>query len=112
MRGASSGGVGVNVGAGVGVAVDSGISATVLLANWLVRAHAATTMNAAAKVRNKRYRIEIYFSPKALSTSSACSSTFTLSKILAILPCSLMRNVLRFVPMYFLPYMLFSPQTP
>ena len=49
------------------------------------------------------------YSPNAFKTSSACSETLTFSKILTIFPSSSIKKVLRKTPMYFLPYMLFSP---
>src|SRR5687767_2617612 len=48
----------------------------------------------------------------AASTSWSCPSGFTRSNTRAIFPSGPMMNVVRATPMYFLPYMLFSPHTP
>ncbi len=48
----------------------------------------------------------------AASTSAAWPGTFTFDQICATLPSRPMRKVDRSMPMYFLPYMLFSTQTP
>ena len=48
----------------------------------------------------------------ASSTSRAWPGTFTLGQTLATVPSRSRRTVVRSVPMYVLPYMLFSTQTP
>ena len=48
----------------------------------------------------------------AASRLVAVSLGETLYQAWAILPSSSIRNADRTMPMYFLPYMLFSPQTP
>ena len=45
-------------------------------------------------------------------TSSACPAGFTLVNTLVTIPFSLMTNVVRSMPIYFLPYMDFSTHTP
>ena len=49
---------------------------------------------------------------KACRTSSACPAGFTFGKIFAIFPSLSMMKVVRAIPKYFLPYMLFSAHTP
>ncbi len=51
-------------------------------------------------------------SASALSTRSSCFFGCTLGKTLAILPFGSMMKVERSMPMYFLPYIDFSPQAP
>jgi len=46
------------------------------------------------------------------STTSACSSDLMPEMMLVILPCGPMMNVVRSIPRYFLPYILFSLSTP
>jgi len=46
------------------------------------------------------------------STAPACSSDLMPEMMLLILPCGPMMNVVRSIPMYFRPYMLFSLSTP
>jgi len=53
-----------------------------------------------------------HISPSAANTSAACPLGFTRSKTFAILPRSSMMKVVRRIPWYFRPYMLFSPQAP
>ena len=54
-----------------------------------------------------------YFSASAASsTSSAWPGTFTFRQTLRITPLPSMRKVERSMPIYFLPYMLFSTHTP
>ena len=48
----------------------------------------------------------------ASSTSATWPLTFTLRHTLATLPSSSIRKVARSIPIYFLPYILFSTQTP
>jgi hydrogenase-4 component B len=56
---------------------------------------------------------EAYLSAEAaFSTSSAWPSTFTLRQMLRMTPLPSMRKVERSMPIYFLPYMLFSTQVP
>src|SRR3989338_9347406 len=45
-------------------------------------------------------------------TSSVCPVTLTFSQTKAIFPEGSIRNVVRLTPIYFLPYILFSCQTP
>ncbi len=53
-----------------------------------------------------------YDSFNAANTCSACPSGFTFEKIFAIFPSAPTTKVLRSMPMYFLPYILFSFHTP
>jgi hypothetical protein len=54
-----------------------------------------------------------YFSARAASsTSSVWPSTFTLRQMSRMTPLPSIRKVARSTPIYFLPYMLFSTQTP
>src|SRR5882724_7573909 len=70
---------------------------------------------AQCKHRNRRGEPFFHFGEillKASRTRPMCSSGFTFRKIEKIRPALSTTNVLRSVPMYFLPYMLFSIQTP
>jgi cation:H+ antiporter len=51
-------------------------------------------------------------SASAFRTSASCFFGWTLGKTLAILPSASMMNVVRRIPMYFFPYIDFSPQAP
>src|SRR5882724_516738 len=53
-----------------------------------------------------------YFAFSAAIAAAACSSGFRPVNTAEILPSGLMTNVVRSMPIYFLPYMLFSLSTP
>src|ERR1043166_484204 len=57
-------------------------------------------------------RIARYFPFNAAIAAAACSSGFRPFRIAEILPSGLITNVVRSIPIYFLPYMLFSFITP
>ena len=58
-------------------------------------------------------KLSVHFLPSsAASAAAGCSSALIPEMTAAILPSGLITNVVRSIPRYFLPYMLFSLSTP